>query len=50
MGMQESASVKGGVAAECMDNLWSYVKNAFDFIMEYRNEIIEGFKKGWQKF
>lgn len=48
--LQECASVKGGIAVECADNLWDYVKQAFDFIVEYRNEIIEGFKRGWGKF
>ena len=48
--MQECTSVKGGVAAECINDLWDYVIQAFDFIVEYRNEIIEGFRRGWNKF
>ena len=48
--MEQMQYVMGGTAAECLDGFWDYVKKAVDFIMEYHKDIIEGFKKGWNKF
>jgi|GEM_PF-4505310 len=50
IGIHECVEVKGGVAVACLDNFWGYIKKAFDFIIEYKDEIIEGFKRGWNKF
>ena len=50
IGIHESIEVKGGVSAYCLQDFWGYVKRAFDFIMEYQDEIIKGLKKGWNKF
>ena len=47
---KELQSVVGGVSAVCAFDLWEYVQNAVDFIMEYGAEIIRGFKRGWNKF
>ena len=49
-GMQELQFVKGGVSVACFENFWGYVKKAFDFIMEYHKEIVDGFKRGWNNF
>ncbi len=48
--MEQMQYVMGGSAAECLEGFWDYVKKAVDFIMEYHQDIIEGFKKGWNKF
>ena len=42
--------VMGGAAIECLDGFWDYVKKAFDFIIEYHQDIIDGFRRGWNKF
>ncbi len=47
MDTQELQFVRGGVAVACLDNLWDYVKKAFNFIMEYQEDFVRGFKKGW---
>ncbi len=48
LGRQELQFVRGGVSVACFENFWEYIKSAFDFIMEYRHEIVEGFKRGWK--
>ena len=47
IGIQELQFVRGGVSAACFQDIWGYVKNAFEFLMEYRDDIIKGFRKGW---
>ena len=48
--MDQMQYVMGGTAVACLDGFWDYVKQAFDFIMEYHQDIIDGFRKGWNKF
>lgn len=51
IGESELLKVKGGAAAvACLENLWGYVQKAFDFVKEYRKEIINGLKRGWNNF
>ncbi len=47
---KELQLVVGGVSTVCEIDLWGYVKKAVEFILEYREEIIRGLKKGWNKF
>ena len=47
---KELQLVVGGVSTVCEFDLWGYVKKAVEFILEYREEIIRGLKKGWNKF
>lgn len=49
-GIQELQFIRGGVAVASLENFWDYVKRAFDFIMEYHKDIVDGFKRGWNKF
>lgn len=42
--------VIGGTTAVCEFDLWGYFKKAFEFLKEYHQEIIRGFKKGWNNF
>ncbi|MBQ2133663.1 MAG: hypothetical protein II202_06185 [Bacteroidales bacterium] len=49
--VEQMQYVMGGTAAVAgLDGLWDYVKKAVDFIMEYHKDIIDGFKRGWNKF
>lgn len=41
-------AIKGGVAVAFLDNFWGYIKKAISFVKEYRNEIINGLKRGWK--
>lgn len=40
----------GGTSLACMQGVWDYIQKALGFIKEYQQEIIKGFKKGWNKF
>lgn len=42
--------VMGGTTAVYEFDLWKYFKKAFEFLKEYHQEIIRGFKKGWNNF
>ena len=48
LGTKELQFVRGGVSVACFENFWEYVKSAFDFLIEYQKEIIDGLKKGWK--
>ena len=50
LGRMELQNVIGGTAVECVDGFWDYVKKVVDFIMEYHQDIIDGFRRGWNKF
>lgn len=41
--------IRGG-AAISLKSIWDIVKGAFDFVMEYHQEILRGFYKGWNNF
>lgn len=45
---QELVAIKGGVAVAFLDNFWGYIKKAISFVNEYRDEIINGLKRGWK--
>ena len=47
---KELQFVVGGVAAVCKVDLWEYVEKAVGFLKEYSQEIIRGFRRGWNKF
>ena len=47
---KELQNVIGGVSTVCEFDLWGYVKKAVDFVLEYRDEFIRGFRRGWNKF
>ena len=42
--------IRGGTSVACLQGVWDYVQKALGFIKEYHQEIIKGFKKGWNKF
>lgn len=48
--INELQFVTGGVATAYEFNLGEYFKKIFNFIKEYHQEIIRGFKKGWNNF
>lgn len=48
--MDEMQYVLGGAEAECLEDFWEFVKKICDFIAEYQQDIIDGFRRGWDKF
>lgn len=46
--LQETVIVRGGVAVAFLDNFWEYVQKAISFIKEYKQEIVNGLRKGWK--
>lgn len=49
-GIGELQFVRGGVSVACFENFWGCIKKAFDFLMEYHKDIVDGFKRGWNNF
>ncbi len=39
--------IRGGTSIACLQGVWDYIQKALGFIKEYHQEIIRGFKKGW---
>jgi hypothetical protein len=47
---KELQEVKGGTSAVYAFDLGGYIEKALDFLKEYKDEIIRGLKKGWNRF
>lgn len=43
----EMEFIRGGVSSVAQFDLWGMIKDAFNFLMEYKKEILKGFKRGW---
>ena len=39
--------IRGGTSVACLQGVWDYIQKALGFIKEYQQEIIRGFRKGW---
>ena len=50
IGSTELQFVRGGASVALLENFWESVKKVLDFIMEYQQEMVEGFKRGWNNF
>ena len=42
--------ISGGTSVACLQGVWDYIQKALGFIKEYQQEIIKGFRKGWNNF
>ena len=47
---KELQEVMGGTAAVYEFNLGEYIDKAVKFLKEYKDDIIRGLKKGWNRF
>ena len=47
---KELQEVRGGAAAICEFDLGGYIEKAIKFLKEYKDDIIRGLKKGWNRF
>lgn len=47
---KELQEVRGGTAAVYKIDIGEYLSKAFKFLKEYKDEIVRGLKKGWNRF
>lgn len=47
---RELQEVRGGTSAVCAIDLNGCIEKAIKFLKEYKDEIIKGLKKGWNRF